>query len=432
MVRDAADATGRGVGVLMDLQGPKIRLGSFSAGPVHLDVGQRFTITTDDIDGDATGCSTTYTGLPGTSLHGDRLLIDDGKRRAAGAEVRRVERRDPPWSRAARSATTRACRCPGWRSACRRCRRRTSTTCASPWASASTWSRCRSCAAPRTSSSSTRSWTRRASRLPVHRQDREAARRSSNLEAIVAGVRRRSWSPAATSASSCRSSRCRWCRSAPIAAGRRERQAGHRRHPDARLDDRRTRGRPAPRPPTSPTPCSTAPTRSCSPARPASARYPIARRAHDGAIITGPAEAARLGAAAAARPHDPTARAITGRVDDRRAPSAPRRSSRSPQTGDTVRRLLARHRRTCRCWPSRRTREVRSQLALSWGVETFLVAVVRAHRRHGPPGRRAALRDRPVQRRRADRHHRRRPPGHPGTTNGMRVHRMGSNVPSGI
>ena len=65
MVRDAADATGRGVGVLMDLQGPKIRLGSFSAGPVHLDVGQRFTITTDDIDGDATGCSTTYTGLPG-------------------------------------------------------------------------------------------------------------------------------------------------------------------------------------------------------------------------------------------------------------------------------------------------------------------------------------------------------------------------------
>ena len=79
MVRDAADATGRGVGVLMDLQGPKIRLGSFSAGPVHLDVGQRFTITTDDIDGDATGCSTTYTGLPGDVTAGDLILIDDGR-----------------------------------------------------------------------------------------------------------------------------------------------------------------------------------------------------------------------------------------------------------------------------------------------------------------------------------------------------------------
>ena len=48
-------------------------------------------------------------------------------------------------------------------------------------------------------------------------------------------------------------------------------QAGHRRHADARVDDRRSRCPPAPRPPTSPTPCSTAPTPSCSRARPASA-----------------------------------------------------------------------------------------------------------------------------------------------------------------
>ena len=65
MVREAPTTHGPRRRRPVDLQGPKIRLGSFSAGPVHLDVGQRFTITTDDIDGDATGCSTTYTGLPG-------------------------------------------------------------------------------------------------------------------------------------------------------------------------------------------------------------------------------------------------------------------------------------------------------------------------------------------------------------------------------
>ena len=46
-----------------------------------------------------------------------------------------------------------------------------------------------------------------------------------------------------------------------IEQGPAQRQAGHRRHPDARVDDQRPARRPAPRPPTSPTPCSTAPTR---------------------------------------------------------------------------------------------------------------------------------------------------------------------------
>jgi pyruvate kinase len=79
MVRDAADASGRGVGVLVDLQGPKIRLGSFSAGPVTLRTGDSFTITTADVDGDATGCGTTYAGLPGDVGPDDHILIDDGR-----------------------------------------------------------------------------------------------------------------------------------------------------------------------------------------------------------------------------------------------------------------------------------------------------------------------------------------------------------------
>ncbi|MGH3316569.1 MAG: pyruvate kinase [Nocardioidaceae bacterium] len=77
-VREAADFSGRGVGVLVDLQGPKIRLGTFANGSTMLDVGDRFTITTRDIEGDDDICSTTYAGLPGDVAVGDEVLIDDG------------------------------------------------------------------------------------------------------------------------------------------------------------------------------------------------------------------------------------------------------------------------------------------------------------------------------------------------------------------
>jgi len=79
MVRDASDRSGHGVGIFADLQGPKIRLGRFTDGPVDLEEGAEFTITTRDVPGDATICSTTYAGLPGDVHPGDPLLIDDGK-----------------------------------------------------------------------------------------------------------------------------------------------------------------------------------------------------------------------------------------------------------------------------------------------------------------------------------------------------------------
>ncbi|MBA3529263.1 MAG: pyruvate kinase, partial [Propionibacteriaceae bacterium] len=78
-VRAAAEATGRPVGVLADLQGPKIRLGRFASGKEVLDYGATFTITTDDIEGDAERCSTTFKGLPGDVGPGDMILIDDGR-----------------------------------------------------------------------------------------------------------------------------------------------------------------------------------------------------------------------------------------------------------------------------------------------------------------------------------------------------------------
>jgi pyruvate kinase len=78
-VRAAAALAGRNVGVLVDLQGPKIRLGRFGEGPVHLRPGDHFTITTDDIAGDASRSSTTHRGLTSDVHPGDTVLIDDGR-----------------------------------------------------------------------------------------------------------------------------------------------------------------------------------------------------------------------------------------------------------------------------------------------------------------------------------------------------------------
>ena len=78
-VRAASEKLGKPVAILVDLQGPKIRLGKFEAGPYELARGDIFTITTDDIIGNKERSSTTFKGLPGDCKPGDKLLIDDGK-----------------------------------------------------------------------------------------------------------------------------------------------------------------------------------------------------------------------------------------------------------------------------------------------------------------------------------------------------------------
>ena len=78
-VRAAANAAGRPVAILVDLQGPKIRLARFIAGPHELARGDIFTITTDEIEGTKERVGTTYKGLPGDCKAGDHILIDDGK-----------------------------------------------------------------------------------------------------------------------------------------------------------------------------------------------------------------------------------------------------------------------------------------------------------------------------------------------------------------
>ncbi|WP_299057612.1 pyruvate kinase [uncultured Nocardioides sp.] len=87
LVREAADASGHGVAILADLQGPKIRLSTIADGPVTLHRGQEWTITTREVPGDAEIGGTTYAGLPGDVATGDPILIDDGRVRLRVLEV---------------------------------------------------------------------------------------------------------------------------------------------------------------------------------------------------------------------------------------------------------------------------------------------------------------------------------------------------------
>ena len=86
-VRQAAEEAGRNVAVLVDLQGPKIRLARFADGPHDLAVDDVFTITTRDVEGTKEICGTTFKGLPADCSPGDSLLIDDGKVRLEVTEV---------------------------------------------------------------------------------------------------------------------------------------------------------------------------------------------------------------------------------------------------------------------------------------------------------------------------------------------------------
>ncbi len=91
LVRTAAKESGRAVGILGDLQGPKIRLGKFADGPVEWNTGDVVRITIDDVQGTHDRVSTTYKGLAADAKVGDRVLVDDGK---VGLTVSAIEGND--------------------------------------------------------------------------------------------------------------------------------------------------------------------------------------------------------------------------------------------------------------------------------------------------------------------------------------------------
>jgi pyruvate kinase len=79
LVRKVSARHGKGVAILADLQGPKIRTGLIDGGaPLRLRFGQKFCITTRNVKGTSDGVSTTFRGLPGAVQKGDSILLSDG------------------------------------------------------------------------------------------------------------------------------------------------------------------------------------------------------------------------------------------------------------------------------------------------------------------------------------------------------------------
>jgi pyruvate kinase len=79
-IRECSEAVGRHIGILADLQGPKIRIDRFADGAVELQEGAAFALDAElDADaGDETAVGLTYKALPGDVSPGDLLLLDDG------------------------------------------------------------------------------------------------------------------------------------------------------------------------------------------------------------------------------------------------------------------------------------------------------------------------------------------------------------------
>jgi pyruvate kinase len=97
LVRELCRKTGRTVGIMADLQGPKIRVGKFKDGRVTLKTGDRFLLDAECELGDETRVGLDYKELPQDVKPGDVLLLDDGKivfdvERVSGTQVRSVVR----------------------------------------------------------------------------------------------------------------------------------------------------------------------------------------------------------------------------------------------------------------------------------------------------------------------------------------------------
>ncbi|HHE74690.1 MAG TPA: pyruvate kinase, partial [Desulfobacteraceae bacterium] len=79
LIRSLSRTMNRHVGILLDLQGPKIRTGKLKdGGPVYLETGKSIRITTQVIKGTAEKISATYKGLASDTKKGDTILLDDG------------------------------------------------------------------------------------------------------------------------------------------------------------------------------------------------------------------------------------------------------------------------------------------------------------------------------------------------------------------
>ncbi|MBE7498912.1 MAG: pyruvate kinase [Verrucomicrobiales bacterium] len=91
-LRAAEQATGRRVAIMADLPGPKMRIGRLEPEPVQLLAGERFTLTVEEVTGNAERVSVSFDRLPRVVKSGDRLFLNDGLvqlvvERVAGPDV---------------------------------------------------------------------------------------------------------------------------------------------------------------------------------------------------------------------------------------------------------------------------------------------------------------------------------------------------------
>jgi len=77
-LRVASRSTGRRLAIMADLPGPKMRIGQFGKEPIELRIDDPFTLTTDNISGDTSRVSVSFSRLPQAVKSGDRLYLNDG------------------------------------------------------------------------------------------------------------------------------------------------------------------------------------------------------------------------------------------------------------------------------------------------------------------------------------------------------------------
>jgi len=78
LIKEIRGELGAHVAIMLDTKGPEIRTGRFCAAEVKLEAGQTYTLTTEEVEGDETRCSISYSGLPRDVVPGNKILIDDG------------------------------------------------------------------------------------------------------------------------------------------------------------------------------------------------------------------------------------------------------------------------------------------------------------------------------------------------------------------
>lgn len=77
-IRAASTVTGQRVTIMADLPGPKMRIGQFSQEPIYLNPGDIFTLTTEEVTGNISRVSVSFTPLPQVVKAGDKLYLNDG------------------------------------------------------------------------------------------------------------------------------------------------------------------------------------------------------------------------------------------------------------------------------------------------------------------------------------------------------------------